>query len=208
MKKNRKATDETMTPEQRSLASARKRIRDKRRKKIIGWGVFLILAAAAAGIYFLFINDKTAINLQKNQGTADTGGEVKEYTVEQLAYADYVDISGSVEPFDSRDMVFKVSGTLTNIHVSEGDRVKAGDLLAEIENLSYVYDVENIKFQLEQAKDTSSLEYDLVNIDQQITQTKNDLNERYDLASIALQIAQKEDTSSLEYDLANIDKQI
>ncbi|NQT58959.1 MAG: efflux RND transporter periplasmic adaptor subunit, partial [Bacteroidetes bacterium] len=208
-KKQITGSGEALTPEERSLASAKKRLNLKKRRKITSWIIFLVIIAAGAGTYFLFFNEETAISTWNNAtNTPIDGGGDTEYTIQQLAFADFVDVSGSVEPAESRNQAFNTTGTLDKIYVGEGDRVTEGDLLAELDSLSALYDVENLRFQIEQAEDISSLEYDLASNDQQIAQTQNNLNELYDLASIALQIEQREDTSAFDYDLANINQQI
>lgn len=49
-----------------------------------------------------------------------------------------VDATGTIEPAKTADLSFSVSGTVTHVYVSAGDRVKTGQRLARVANTSLV----------------------------------------------------------------------
>lgn len=63
---------------------------------------------------------------------------------------DKVNLPGSIEPWTSLTLMAKVRGSITEILVTEGDRVKKGDILARIEDNDY-------KISLERAEAAYSL---------------------------------------------------
>jgi len=74
-----------------------------------------------------------------------------QYTYETLQRGDIenlVTATGSLQPRDYVDVGAQVSGQLKKIHVEVGSRVKAGDLLAEIDTTVYAAKVEASRAQL------------------------------------------------------------
>ena len=63
-----------------------------------------------------------------------------------------IDVSGSVEAFDTQKVQMRANGSVTEVYVKEGDRVKKGQLLATLDDSDEQYEVANIEKQLETAK--------------------------------------------------------
>ena len=59
---------------------------------------------------------------------------------------------GSVHPYEQADLFAKVSGYLAKLHVNYGDRVKKGQVLAEIDDPEVVADAEKAAADVRQAK--------------------------------------------------------
>jgi membrane fusion protein, multidrug efflux system len=66
-------------------------------------------------------------------------------------------LPGTVQATDRVDLAFQVAGTLINIPVKEGQRVKKGDLLAKLDPRDFETSVNNAKGSLAKAK--ASVEY-------------------------------------------------
>lgn len=73
--------------------------------------------------------------------------------VQAVSYSDEKEYVGIIEGKRTAELTFLVAGTIKNIYVQEGDEVKAGDVLAEIDNTSYENAYNVAKAALEQAKD-------------------------------------------------------
>jgi len=69
-------------------------------------------------------------------------------TVERGAIEDAITALGTLQPLSYVDVGTQVSGQLKTLHVAIGDRVKAGDLLAEIDPTVYLSRVEADRAQL------------------------------------------------------------
>lgn len=50
---------------------------------------------------------------------------------------DRINLPGSIEPWTDLQLLAKISGTITELLVAEGDRVKVGDIIARIEDADY-----------------------------------------------------------------------
>jgi len=50
---------------------------------------------------------------------------------------DRINLPGSIEPWTDLQLLAKIKGTVTELLVKEGDRVKEGDIIARIEEADY-----------------------------------------------------------------------
>jgi membrane fusion protein, macrolide-specific efflux system len=108
------------------LGSAVTRTRLVRRHPLISGIVgLLVLAGAGLGTYFGTRDDKAAASTQTSVQTVGTG------TVRQSVSA-----TGTVAPAHEEELNFTVSGQVTKVAVSEGQKVKKGQTLATVDAAS------------------------------------------------------------------------
>lgn len=96
-----------------------KKLRGRRRAWLV---VPLVLVVAGGGGVWLMTRDSSAAT------------EPTTYTVSASTMKDTVTASGTIEPRHSADLDFKVSGTVTDVYVDEGDRVTRGQALARVDD--------------------------------------------------------------------------
>jgi HlyD family secretion protein len=105
----------------------------------------IIIALAA----IVVISVMVFVNLRKSRG------EVIEITTTEVKRGDIsrtVSGSGKVQPVTDVKIAARISGEIKKIHVREGDTVKQGQLLVELDRASYSAYVEQIQSQLNSAK--------------------------------------------------------
>ncbi len=101
--------------------------------------IALLAGSAAAGYFYL------------NRDSAAT--PVRFVKVERASLVSNVTTNGKVEPVDSRELRTLTPGTVTNVDVKEGDRVKAGQLLIELNRTESAADVARAQSELQGAED-------------------------------------------------------
>ena len=130
------------------------------------WVLTLVILLAAVGGYFMFS--------PKNPGAAGPGGggggggfgrggfggggatPVSTATAEKGNLNVYLSALGSVTALNTTTVKSYISGVLLSIHFTEGQRVKEGDLLAEIDPRQYRIALDQAQGQL--ARDSAQLE--------------------------------------------------
>ena len=138
------STPREMSTEERVKLSLQKRKQRMRRRKIVNWSVVAVIAAALAVTFFLYQRSGTWWwEGTQEMETADVA--VSETTVREIVVSQTIDISGSVEPYQIQQVVFRSTGAVTSVNVEEGDRVSEGDLLATIDDTSQRYEIANIE---------------------------------------------------------------
>ena len=134
--------------EQRESA-ARQALRKKRaRKRAVRTAVFLALAAAlgaaAAFVILPQMNGEAADNAPQTENriaTATLG------TIEKTVFG-----SGEVQPASQPGVYARTDGTLAAYTVEVGDSVKAGDIVARLENDELDADIEQLEYDLQIAQ--------------------------------------------------------
>ncbi len=117
---------------------------DRRGKRIIWWIIIpLIFIAVGGASYYFFIREK-----QKK----DNDIQLTVYTVKSVKYRETVEVSGNIEPIEAEDLSFHVSGIVSHVYVHEGDYIKAGTLLAELDNTQQLYDLKKVEYDIAQKK--------------------------------------------------------
>jgi HlyD family secretion protein len=114
------------------------------KKVLIGVGVALVLA---------IIVGATVYQSHKNLVTVQTG------KVQKQNLASVVSASGEIKPKTYVNIGANAFGKIVKLHVKEGDRVKRGQLLAQLENVQSSADVNAMKASL-QASETDSVAAD------------------------------------------------
>ena len=122
----------------------------KIRKLIKPLIILIILAAAAAAVYYFFFRGKTGKAAKLEFKTA----EITRATVQRTISA-----TGTVEPEELVNVGAQVNGKIMSFGkdadgktVDYGSRVKAGMVLAQIDDVTYKAELQSVEAQLEQAK--------------------------------------------------------
>jgi membrane fusion protein, multidrug efflux system len=102
------------------------------------WIVLLLLLLAAV-IVFVIIhnNDKKAAAAKKGQGAAKATVTATVATAKKGNIGVYLDAIGTVTPVYTTSIIAQASGVLTSVHYSEGQFVKKGDALIDIDPRPY-----------------------------------------------------------------------
>jgi membrane fusion protein, multidrug efflux system len=172
-----------------------------------GWTFVLILAAIALGGYFgwrQFYRD--------GAGTAATGGATKDaqpsaavpVTIAPVRTADfpvYLDGLGVVEPFDTVTVRSRVDGEVVKIAFKQGQIVKEGDLLAEIDPRPYQAALDQAL--AKKAQDEANLKNAQLNLQRFDTLAKQDFASRQQLDTQQAMVDQL--TAQIKGDQAAID---
>ncbi len=77
---------------------------------------------------------------------------IRTFTVTEVASGQLRRFSGTIEASDSSILSFQVGGNVLEVRVNQGDRVTAGDVLAELDQEPYKLDVKAAEADLEQAR--------------------------------------------------------
>lgn len=126
---------------QKALVKNRLKQMSGLQKAVCALGLVLILVLGACGIY-KWMGSGSAIQYLTMQ-------------VSRGSIIDAIETTGTLEPVKKSEMGFKSDGAITAINVQPGDRVSAGQVLAE-------QDSTNLRYALQQAE--SSLAQDEINL--------------------------------------------
>ena len=96
----------------------------------------LVVCGAAAAVYTISEHRGAglAASAKALSDTAELGPKVQVVTVQQGPKERLITLLGDARPYLTATLYGKISGYLKTISVDRGDRVKAGDVLAEIES--------------------------------------------------------------------------
>lgn len=116
---------------------------DGKSKRIIWWIVIplIFIVIGGASYYYFFLRGK-----QKK----DNDIQLTIYTVKSVKHTETVEVSGNIEPIEAEDLSFHVSGIVSHVYVHEGDYIKAGTLLAELDNTQQLYDLKKVEYDIAQ----------------------------------------------------------
>ena len=115
------------------------------RKKILIIAAILLIAIAAIGINYFKPKTQNGPALQQTIAVARKGD-----------ISVFVEGSGPISSSEKFTLTSNVSGTLTNIYFEDGDKVKAGDLIFEIDSKDTQLQIKQIKNSIAQAELTLS----------------------------------------------------
>jgi len=93
-------------------------------------GLYILISASILLLFLWSCNRNT----QQSSNTAPT---VTEYTVKKTNLIDTITVSGTIKAESSAEVQALVSGVVKKVYVKEGDTVKAGDLLVELDDTDY-----------------------------------------------------------------------
>ncbi|MDC7228502.1 MAG: efflux RND transporter periplasmic adaptor subunit [Spirochaetales bacterium] len=117
----------------------------KNKKIIIIVSIILLIVIAAVSV-ILVNNYRTASTL-----------EGVTYTVRSETYENQIDVSGYIDAAETQTLYVASDATVTAINVSEGDFVKAGDVLVQFTDSEEQYDVAEEEYNIEQAEISGSV---------------------------------------------------
>ena len=137
--------NEALVRRDREKKLKRKKIR---RTILIILGIFILLAGIWVYNYRI---SKGSFPWQKEESSS-SGPSTSQTTIREETYMTSIDVSGSVEAFDTQKVQMRSDGSVVGVYVKEGDRVKKGQLLATLDDSDEQYEVANIEKQLETAK--------------------------------------------------------
>ncbi|MDR2795159.1 MAG: efflux RND transporter periplasmic adaptor subunit [Spirochaetaceae bacterium] len=84
-------------------------------------------------------------------------GAVRTFTVRSEMYENVIDIAGNVAAAQEQTLQAAGDGTVTAVYVSEGDTVKEGDLILQLDDSEQRYNLEKHDFDMEQKRITGSM---------------------------------------------------
>jgi multidrug efflux system membrane fusion protein len=132
-------------------------------RQYLGWFLaFIVIAAAVGGIYTLRHNSQPAAKAHK-KFDPDRPMPVLVAKAEQRDVAVYQDALGTVTPRNAVVVKARVDGQLLNLYFREGQMVKAGDLLAQIDPRPFEVQLAQANGQL--ARDKALLENSLIDLE-------------------------------------------
>lgn len=139
--------------EERVRASLKKKLRRRRIKRLITWIIILVILGLGVFTYqFYKANGRLPfVDPEKLAQAAQAAAVQQETTVREIEFSQTIDISGNVEAYETQMVMFRSTGAVTGVFVSEGDTVVKGDLLATIDDTTQAYNLANIESQLEEA---------------------------------------------------------
>ncbi|MDQ1317022.1 MAG: Efflux transporter periplasmic adaptor subunit [Candidatus Poribacteria bacterium] len=109
-----------------------------------------------------------------------------------------VSATGTIQPLITIEVRSKASGAITKLYVDEGDTVKAGDLMAEIEKTYTQIDVDQAKADLRSAQ--ARLQQADMNIELQTKQSESQINQAQEnVTSAKAKLAQLEEQIKYEH---------
>lgn len=94
--------------------------------------LIIVLVGAIKKESAIIAADKNAAVLQEKPPTNGVT-----LTLAPVTITDRINLPGSIEPWTRLELMSKLGGTITDVLVKEGDRVKKGDILAHIESADY-----------------------------------------------------------------------
>lgn len=117
----------------------------KKIRHVLMW-IFIplvILAGGGSAYYHFFINSRD---------TENTHDMLTVYTVKSVNHTETVEVSGNIEPIESENLKFNVTGLVSKVYVKEGEYVHAGTIVAELDNTQQVYELKQVEYNIEQKK--------------------------------------------------------
>jgi RND family efflux transporter MFP subunit len=140
----------------------------KKSRRLVLWLLAACLPVVGGGAYLWFGRQKSSSSAV---GTPAT------YQVQAVIRSSAIDVTGNLEPIESEDIGFAASGKVARVYVKEGDRVRAGDLIAELDDSQQRYDLASLDYKLEKARISGSKsELELLELERKMKQV--DLQEK------------------------------
>lgn len=144
------------------------------KRRSFGWVWFVLLAAAGGAVYYYYpqLKQVTSGQTQAKKGKGDAAaGRAVPVVVATARQGDmpvFINGLGTVTALNTVTVRSRVDGELMNVAYQEGQYVKAGDLLAEIDPRPFQVQLEQAQGQL--AKDTAQLGQAQANLERDTAQ--------------------------------------
>jgi multidrug efflux system membrane fusion protein len=170
--------------------------------------VLLLLIAVGVTIALIFSNGKKAAAAKKMAAAAKQAVSITTATAMQGDIGVYLDAIGTVTPVYTASILPQVDGVLTAVHYSEGQYVKKGDALIDIDPRPYEAQLQQAEGTLE--RDTNLLAQAQMDLERyQVAWSKNSINKQLldDQEKIVLQDkgTVKNDQGTVNYDHVQLD---
>ena len=107
-----------------------------------------IIIGLAAGILFLLVILIVARKLVDKKKSAGN----MTYLVRKESYENVIEIAGTVSAAKSQTLKSLNDGTVVGVYKKEGDRVKAGDLIVQLDDSEQLYNLANIDYEISVAR--------------------------------------------------------
>ena len=127
-----------------------KKLRRKKIRRTILTILLIVLVIAGIWVYNYRIS-KGVFPWQEEKSSSSTQ-TMSKTTIREETYVTSIDVSGSVVAYDTQKVQMRADGSVTDVYVKEGDRVKKGQLLATLDDSDEQYEVANYEKQIETAK--------------------------------------------------------
>ena len=117
----------------------------ERQKSIRIIFLILIVGAALTAGALIFLPKATA-------SAAEAPSPSQEATfalVEAVHSEEGIEVSGNIEPVDAADLAFPIAGYIEEIHVSVGDVISEGDVVAVLEDSQQRYDLAQVQMEID-----------------------------------------------------------
>lgn len=132
-------------------------------RKYLGWVLTLIVTAVVVGGIYTLRHDGQAAKGHKKSDPDSRPTPVLVAQAERRDIAVYLDALGTVTPRNAVVVKARVDGQLLNLYFREGQMVKAGDLLAQIDPRPFEVQLAQANGQL--ARDKALLENSLIDLE-------------------------------------------
>ncbi|MCR5699544.1 MAG: efflux RND transporter periplasmic adaptor subunit [Treponemataceae bacterium] len=120
--------------------------------------VAIVIAALAVGIRL---------------GTATKTSDLTFYTVRKETYENVIEISGNISAAEEQTLQAAGDGTVQKVYVKEGDFVKKGQILIELDAVEQRYALAKHEYEMEQTKvNGSRRDYELMETQKQVLEQK------------------------------------
>jgi multidrug efflux system membrane fusion protein len=162
--------------------------------------LLLLIFLVAAGAYALYELNKPAEKFSVRL-SANRAMPVQAAVIEQKPFDRYIDALGTVTAAQTVVVYSRVDGELQGVYFQEGQRVKEGDLLAEIDARPYAAQLAQAEGQL--ARDMAQLENAKNDLKRYRTLIKSDSVSQQQVANQQALVAQYDGT--VKYDQAQVD---
>jgi multidrug efflux pump subunit AcrA (membrane-fusion protein) len=140
----------------------------KKSRRLALWLLVACLPVVGGGAYLWF---------GRHKSSPAAVGVPATYRVQAVTRSSAIDVTGNLKPVESEDIGFAASGKVARVYVKEGDRVRAGDLIAELDDSQQRYDLASLDYKIEKARISGSKsELELLALERQLKQV--DLQEK------------------------------
>ncbi len=112
----------------------------KKNKKVL-----LSLIVVLSVVFGILSIVKRAVNNSKK-------AEIKTYTVRKEVYENVIDIAGTVSAAKSQTLQSLNDGTVVGVYKKEGDFVRAGELIVQLDDTEQLYNLANLDYEISVAR--------------------------------------------------------
>ncbi|HBG65365.1 MAG TPA: RND transporter [Treponema sp.] len=121
-------------------------------KKKSGGGIFLLFlllaGAAGGGLYYAYTH-----KLLPSVGVTD---DTVTYMVKKEVYENCIEVAGTVSAAHEQTLQALSSGTVVAVYVSQGDRVRKGDVILQLDDTQQQYDLAKHDYDMQTTRITGS----------------------------------------------------